>query len=167
MQWQIEKRKELNIHMDLVCMSLITVIREGRRICINQLTNSVMPEPEVSSLHSPYPEPGDSTPHAPPPACLPQIHSNPILPFTPQCSKWCPSIRCSHQNPAHFSSHSHACHMPCPLHSPWFDLPHTIWWWIQIMKLHTVQLSPVSHYFIPLRYNYSPQHPVIKHPQNV
>jgi hypothetical protein len=21
--------------------------------------------------------------------------------------------------------------MPCPAHSPWFDLPNNIWWWVQ------------------------------------
>jgi hypothetical protein len=46
---------------------------------------------------------------------------------------------------------SHACHMPCPPHSPWFGLPINIWWWVQIMKLPIVQLSPFSRYFIPLR----------------
>jgi hypothetical protein len=30
-----------------------------------------------------------------------------------------------------------------------------------------VQLSPFSRYFIPLRSKYSPQHPVLKHPQSV
>jgi hypothetical protein len=54
--------------------------------------------------------------------------------------------------------------MPCPLHSPWFDLPNDIGWWVQIMKLPTMQLSPFSRYFIPLRSKYS-QHPVLKHPQ--
>jgi hypothetical protein len=28
-----------------------------------------------------------------------------------------------------------------------------------------VQLSPFARYFIPLRSKYSPQHPVLKHPQ--
>jgi hypothetical protein len=30
-----------------------------------------------------------------------------------------------------------------------------------------VHLSPLSRYFIPLRSKYSPQHPVLKHPQSV
>jgi hypothetical protein len=30
-----------------------------------------------------------------------------------------------------------------------------------------VQLSPFPCYFIPLRSKYSPQHPVLKHPQSV
>jgi hypothetical protein len=33
------------------------------------------------------------------------------------------------------------------------------------MKLPNVQLSPFSRYFSPLRSKYSPQHPVLKHPQ--
>jgi hypothetical protein len=56
--------------------------------------------------------------------------------------------------------------MPRPPHSPWFDLPNDICWWLQIMKLLTVQLSPFSRYFIPLRSKYSPQQPVLKHPQS-
>jgi hypothetical protein len=54
--------------------------------------------------------------------------------------------------------------MPRPSHSPWFDLPNNIWWWVQIMKLPTVQLSASSRYFIPLRSKYSPQQPVLKYP---
>jgi hypothetical protein len=34
------------------------------------------------------------------------------------------------------------------------------------MKLPTVQLSALSRYFIPHRSKYSPQHPVLKHPQS-
>jgi hypothetical protein len=37
--------------------------------------------------------------------------------------------------------------MPCPPHSPWFDLPNNIWWWSQTMKLPTAQLPPFSRYF--------------------
>jgi hypothetical protein len=25
--------------------------------------------------------------------------------------------------------------MPCPPHSPWFDHPNNIWWWVNIIKL--------------------------------
>jgi hypothetical protein len=31
--------------------------------------------------------------------------------------------------------------MPRPPHSPWFDLPYNIWWWVQTMKLPIVQLN--------------------------
>jgi hypothetical protein len=57
--------------------------------------------------------------------------------------------------------------MPCPAHSPLFDLSNDIRWWVQNMKLPVVQLSPFSRYFIPVRSKYSPQHPVVKHPQSV
>jgi hypothetical protein len=41
--------------------------------------------------------------------------------------------------------------MPCPYHSPWFDLPNDVWGWVQIMKLPVVQLSLISRFFIPVR----------------
>jgi hypothetical protein len=47
------------------------------------------------------------------------------------------------KNPVHVSLLSHACHIPCPPHFPWFDLPNNIRWWVQITKLSTVQLSPL------------------------
>jgi hypothetical protein len=31
--------------------------------------------------------------------------------------------------------------MPCPSHSPWFNLPNDIWWWVQIMELHVSWFS--------------------------
>jgi hypothetical protein len=35
--------------------------------------------------------------------------------------------------------------MPCPPHSPRFDLPNDIWWWVQIMKLpHCATFSILS-----------------------
>jgi hypothetical protein len=60
-----------------------------------------------------------------------------------------------------------ACRMPHPPHSPLFDLPNNIWWWVQITELPVVQFYPFSRYFIPRRSKYSPQHPVLKHPQSV
>jgi hypothetical protein len=56
-------------------------------------------------------------------ANLPKIHSDPILPPTPWLS-----------NLVRISLLSHACHMPCPPHSPWLDLSNDIWGWVQIMK---------------------------------
>jgi hypothetical protein len=44
--------------------------------------------------------------------------------------------------------------MPRLPHSPWFDLPNNIWWWLQIMKLSTVQRSALFSYFIPLGTKY-------------
>jgi hypothetical protein len=76
------------------------------------------------------------------PAYLPKIRPNPFLPSMPRSFKWSLSLGLSQQNPVHFSPLSYACHMPCP--PPWFDLPNNIWWWVQVMKLPIVQLSPVT-----------------------
>jgi hypothetical protein len=35
------------------------------------------------------------------------------------------------------------------------------------MKLLIMQVSPSSCYFLPIRSKYSPQHPVLTHPQSV
>jgi hypothetical protein len=62
-------------------------------------------------------------------------------------------------NPCVFSLLYHACHMPCPTHSPWLDLPNDIWGWVQIMEFLIVQLPPFSRPLIPLRSKYSSQNP--------
>jgi hypothetical protein len=133
-----------------------------------QQTKSVAQEPEGSSPHSqqpatgPYPEPVESSPH--PPAYLPKINYDPILLSTARSSEWSLSFGLSHQNLV--SLLFHACHMPCPPHSLWFDLPN-IWGWVQITKLLIVQLPPFSHNIIPLRSIYSSQNPVLKHPMSM
>jgi hypothetical protein len=38
---------------------------------------------------------------------------------------------------------------------------------VQVMKHFTTQFSPASCHFISLRSKYSPQHPVLKHPQSM
>jgi hypothetical protein len=59
--------------------------------------------------------------------------------------KYCKNcIRHWTNNLVQFSLLSHACHMPCPPHSPWLDLPNDIWGWVQIMKLLIVHLSQFS-----------------------
>jgi hypothetical protein len=35
------------------------------------------------------------------------------------------------------------------------------------MKLLIMQSSPASRHFLPLRFKYSPQHPVLRHPQSL
>jgi hypothetical protein len=61
------------------------------------LTNSIVPEPEGSSLHSqqpstgPYHEPTESTPY--PQANFPKIHYDPILTSMLWSSKWSLSFR--------------------------------------------------------------------------
>jgi len=56
------------------------------------------------------------------------------------------------------------------LHAPlfwffWFDYPNNIWWGLQIIKLLVMSSPPLPCYLVPLRPKYSPQHPVLKHPQ--
>jgi hypothetical protein len=40
-------------------------------------------------------------------------------------------------------------------------------WSVQVMKLLIMQSSPASCHFLSLKSKYSPQHPVLKHPQSV
>jgi len=42
-----------------------------------------------------------------------------------------------------------------------------IWWTVQVMKRPTVSTSPAIRHFYPLRFKYSPQHPVLRHSQFV
>jgi hypothetical protein len=52
-----------------------------------------------------------------------------------------------------------------PISSPWLDHSNYIWRGVQVMKLLIMQFSPTSRYLVSLRSKYSPQHPVVKHPQ--
>jgi hypothetical protein len=54
--------------------------------------------------------------------------------------------------------------MPCPSHPPWLHHSNDIWRREQVTKLLIMQFSPTSYYFVTLRSNYSPQHPVLKYP---
>jgi hypothetical protein len=38
---------------------------------------------------------------------------------------------------------------------------------VQVMTLLIMQFSPLSHHFISFRSKYSPQYPVLKHPQSI
>jgi hypothetical protein len=75
----------------------------------------------------------------------------------------------------HFTSLS-ACYITRPPHPPWLDHPnifgescklHRILWSLRVMKLLTMQCSPASHHFFLLRYKYSPERLVLKHPQSM
>ena len=55
--------------------------------------------------------------------------------------------------------------VPIPSHSSWFDHPNNIWWEIQSITVLVRQSSPLSCYFISLRPEYLPQHPVLENPQ--
>jgi hypothetical protein len=65
------------------------------------------------------------------------------------------------------SNHKHFSSTGCALHAPLTTFssiwsPYNIWWRLQTMQLLIVQFSPPSCHFIPLRYKYSPMHPVRK-----
>jgi hypothetical protein len=78
-------------------------------------TNSVAPQPESSSPHSqqpandPYPELRESTPH--PPANLPKVHYEPILPSTPWTSEWI--------FPSGFPTKTLYAFLPSPMRATW------------------------------------------------
>jgi hypothetical protein len=90
---------------------------------------------------------------------FPNIHSNFIFTSTPTSS--------TRSLPFMFSDLlTHACFMPRSSHPPWFDHLKNVWCSIQVVKLLIIQYSPASHPFSPLTSKYSPQHPVLKHPQS-
>jgi hypothetical protein len=65
------------------------------------------------------------------------------------------------------STSPNSCCLPCQSHSPWLDYSNYTLRRIQVMKLLIMQFSPTSNHFISLRLKYSPQHPVLKHPQSL
>jgi hypothetical protein len=54
-------------------------------------------------------------------------------------------------------------HATCYTHLIILDSITDIWWGLRNMKPVTMQLSPTSCHFLPLRSKYSPQHNVMKH----
>jgi len=86
-------------------------------------------------------------------------HLNIILPSMSGTS------RLPHQNPVYASTLSRTRYMPSPSNSSRFDHPNNIGWAIQIIQLLVMQLPPLSFYLVPLRPKFSPQHPILKHPQ--
>ena len=94
-----------------------------------------------------------------------QINFNIIIPSTPGSSKCSLSIRFPHHNPVY------AAHLPpYVLHAPpitffLFDRQNNIGWAVQFIKLLITYFSPMPCYPVPLRDKYSPQQPVLKHPQ--
>jgi hypothetical protein len=121
-------------------------------------SHSMAPDPKGSSpyLQEPdtgtYPQPTGITLH--PPANLPKIKSDQILPSMPWSLKWSLSFWFSHQNLIHIAWLSHVCHMQMSSQSPWFDLPNNILGWVQYMNLLIVNLLHTC-YFIPPLSKYS------------
>ena len=64
-----------------------------------------------------------------------KMHLNIILPSMPGCSKWSLSLRFPHQNLLYIFPLPHACYMPLPPHSSWFDHLNNIGWGVQVFKI--------------------------------
>jgi hypothetical protein len=75
------------------------------------------------------------------------------------------SLRSPHQNPVHVFPLPHTCYMPH--HLILLDLFIRIIFGEQYISLSSLLCSFFSLpcYLVPLRPKYSPQHPILKHPQ--
>jgi hypothetical protein len=83
----------------------------------------------------------------------------------PGSLQWSFSFRFSHKNPAHACCLPHPSYMSRPSLSSRFYYPHNIRWWVYIMKLLIMKFSLLPCYLVPLRPKFSPQDPILKHPQ--
>ena len=126
-------------------------------------------QPESSLPHSqmpatcPYPEPAPSSPYAHIPLPVdPSYSYPPIYSWVSQVVSF-PQITTS-KSCIRLSS-PHVCYMTRPSHSSRFYYLRNIWWAVQIIKLLIMQFSPHPSYLVPPRPKYSPQHPILKHPQ--
>ena len=123
---------------------------------------------EVSLPHSQVPPPVPILRHFDPvhtpTSNFLKIHFNIILPFTLGSPKWSLSLTFPHRNHVYASPLLHTWYMPHPSHSSWFYHPHHIGW-VLIIKLLIMQFSPFNCYLVSVRPKYSPQHPILKHPQ--
>ena len=90
-----------------------------------------------------YPGPAASIPYYP--FLFPQIHRN-LFPFTIWCPKWTLSVRFPILNPLYASPLPYSCCMPLPSHSSRFYQPNNVGWALQIIKLLTLQFSPLPCY---------------------
>jgi len=89
-----------------------------------------------------------------------------ILPSVCGSSKWSLLFRFPNWNIGCISQLYHVCYMACLSHPPRFDHLNNIWWSIKIMQLFVMPSTASCHFFL-LRFTYSLQHPVLKHPQSV
>jgi hypothetical protein len=79
--------------------------------------------------------------------------------------QWFLSFRFAHQNTIHSFPLPHTRYMPHLSYSSRCYHRHSTGWAVQIMELLIMNFSPFPCHFVPLRPKYSPQHPILKHPQ--
>ena len=71
-----------------------------------------------------------------------------------------------HQYPVYVSLLPHTSYMPRPSHSSRSYHTNNIWGGVQILRLLIVWFFPLPRHLVPLMPKYSPQHPILKHPQS-
>jgi hypothetical protein len=64
-----------------------------------------------------------------------------------------------------YSRESHTCHVPRPSNSSWFHHSSNSLWALRILKLLSMQSSPLPCYLVPRRSKYLPQQPILQQPQ--
>jgi len=101
------------------------------------------------------------------PPCFYKILSYISLPSTPRSSACSLPFRFSYRNFLCIFQLSHACCILCSSHSPRFDRRKEFWRRVQVVMLLILHCSPASHNFLPLGSKYSPQHPLLRHPQSM
>jgi hypothetical protein len=96
---------------------------------------------------------------------IPSYHSNInfniVHPPTSWSSQWSLSLWLSHQYPTRIPFLPHSCYIPCPSH-PWLDHSNYTREEVLVTKLLIMKFSQTSCYFVFIRSEYSPQHPVLE-----
>jgi len=123
---------------------------------------SSLPQAQMPAT-CPYPEPTRYSPYTH--SYILKIHLNIILPSTPESPQRSPFLTFPHQKTVYNFPLTHKCYMPRPSHSSRFYHLKSIGWGEQIIQLLIMQLPPLLSYLVSPKPKYSPQHPILKHPQ--